>query len=904
MTTMSTSLLNLSGSPMKNSKKISRTPNLTPNRDYDNSRSMTYRSNSNFIDLFNSPNTSTIKKNDNNLHERLYLQAKELKEKIDLKQNEFVEKIKRQSVPKILKISKKIERKQDLFPERLYPYHKLNKLDTEEDNSFEYAHVATVRSNPLGMSKEFDNDDFRNNIDSIFCDDEEIKNLYGNKPSYVKIYRGIKHPKKEKFSFKPTLSKNTCKIIKKLEGSDSSLLSIKKSKSNNIKNKFFGRNSYEVTDSFRDCSNNNKSQNINNSIENNFAAYSNNFERPSYQGRNSEGAISYNFERDNSVNSSNKILGADSRIDPNNNLRRNSINTINESNCKLTDFINPNNNENRINISLNNNINNKSNNTSNFNNSINLNNNFYNLYSQKERESKNINNSNKIINNINENQTNIKKNKKANPNYFDKPSTESQKTTYVMNIKKSYTSNYKNLTNNKDEKMSQNSINNLNKIYPQRKNNEYIHKIDSEINKNFGTKVNMNSTNATGIANSNYNTSNLLNINTVNSNANYPSDNFVVITQKRNIDQSNNKYNNLNLSENGNKNHSNTKSNLKSNYNSKQSNLTQVTTHSSKIQNPKGKPKSGAYSKSKEDKLVNVNYDSTNSKLNFMPKNSGNITNFYETNISKNNSNIHYSTNISNTITNKNINNFHFSCEDYGTRNQNPLINTSLKKINYGLFQTPVDKTVSPAKASSITKLTEKNNQIKLSNSLKTGFSIEKSNNQEKTKDDLKKINNSSKLNSTKTKKNIFQEKFSKNEILQNNDYVSKMTQSLSNKEQNKNQQNKIFCENIKNSKNQSVQNQEVNLSHLVSKKMKDNLNKAKLLNRADSMKNIRGNLHTNIFFNQAVFEIEENIDNNLNNHEKQVNLNINKNNIKPDSRQLMNKNMNINFNVNIMMNK
>ena len=109
--------------------------------------------------------------------------------------------MRRESIPKIHEVSKKIERKADLFSERLYPYHKLCKVDTDPDNSFEYAHVATVMSNPLGISRDNDNDDFTNNIDNIFCDNEEIKNLYGNKPAYVKIYRGIKHPKKQEFSF-------------------------------------------------------------------------------------------------------------------------------------------------------------------------------------------------------------------------------------------------------------------------------------------------------------------------------------------------------------------------------------------------------------------------------------------------------------------------------------------------------------------------------------------------------------------------------------------------------------------------------------------------------------------------------------------------------------------------------
>jgi hypothetical protein len=64
---------------------------------------------------------------------------------------------------------------------------------------------------------------FKNNIDNIFCDGQEIRNLYGNKPSFLKIYRGIKYLKKNEFSFKPPLSKNnTNRIIVEMENSTTS----------------------------------------------------------------------------------------------------------------------------------------------------------------------------------------------------------------------------------------------------------------------------------------------------------------------------------------------------------------------------------------------------------------------------------------------------------------------------------------------------------------------------------------------------------------------------------------------------------------------------------------------------------------------------------------------------------
>jgi hypothetical protein len=241
-----------SASKLSNSK--TRYQSISPNAFFsDNSRSASFKTNSKFnLDLIapQTLNISTIKKQDQTLHERLHCEAKELKDKLSQKKNEVLQRLMRKSIPKIQKISQQIERKQDLFGERLYPYHKLSKIERNEEDSisFEYAHVATVRSNPIGISGEFDNDDFRNNIDNIFCDDEEIKNLYGNKPSFVKIYRGIKYPKREKYTFKPTISKNTCRILEKMEKGEAASQQFKKSVSSlvndNGRNKV-NKNSYE-----------------------------------------------------------------------------------------------------------------------------------------------------------------------------------------------------------------------------------------------------------------------------------------------------------------------------------------------------------------------------------------------------------------------------------------------------------------------------------------------------------------------------------------------------------------------------------------------------------------------------------------------------------------------------------
>lgn len=145
--------------------------------------------------------------------DKLYDQAKNLKSKIEDKRNQLMDNLKKKSIPKILNVSKKIDRNANLFSERLYPYHKLAKSEDDEmqeENEIEYLHVATVRSNPLGISGEYDNEECKNNIDNIFHDVEEIKNLFGNKPHYVKFYRGIKNKKIQKYPFRPDTSSKKC----------------------------------------------------------------------------------------------------------------------------------------------------------------------------------------------------------------------------------------------------------------------------------------------------------------------------------------------------------------------------------------------------------------------------------------------------------------------------------------------------------------------------------------------------------------------------------------------------------------------------------------------------------------------------------------------------------------------
>lgn len=142
--------------------------------------------------------------------DKLYEQAKNLKSKIEDKRNQIMDNLKKKSIPSILKASKNIERNPNLFSERLYPYHKLAKVEGEEaepekEYEYEYLHVATVRSNPLGISGEYEHEEFKNNLDNIFQDVEEIKTLYGNKPEYVKFYRGIKSKKIQKYPFKPDI---------------------------------------------------------------------------------------------------------------------------------------------------------------------------------------------------------------------------------------------------------------------------------------------------------------------------------------------------------------------------------------------------------------------------------------------------------------------------------------------------------------------------------------------------------------------------------------------------------------------------------------------------------------------------------------------------------------------------
>lgn len=1067
MTTMSTSGFNISeSSPSKISKKKkSRTPNLTPNRDLDKSRSMTYRSTSNFIDLSHSPSISTIKRTDTNLYERLYNQAKELKEKIDNKKNEFLQQLKKESIPKIHETSKKIERKQDLFPERLYPYHKLNKLDTDEDNSgsFEYAHVATVRSNPLGISGEFDNDDFRNNIDSIFCDDEEIKNLYGNKPSFVKIYRGIKHRKKEQFPFKPMLSKNSDRIVKNLESTYAKEIT-KKSRSNCFDDKT-NLEEYGIASRRRSC----QEFNIN---------------RKSLIKEN-ESIVKVDLEKESTVNSA---VAAQFISGNNSNNMRNTISAMpafinsrfNNSNNNLIDidfiyenecFTNnnaqaDNNNRNFDNVNLDNIANrNYYNKNSNVNNPVNShvnNNNSYNFNSNnsylnnnnsvlvsaayKRDNSANLadtGDNNKIIGNYkynnnekqgemncdlnNNNNNNYKDNndgkknkadsnnnnlnliKKAAPNYFDNP-TEKIKSRYEMELKKSYTSNYYNLNKQKAEKINPKSINISNKLYSQginfmkkkEKITEEKRKADLEDYKNHSFKPNLNITSSTAFANTNNNTNNLNNYNTSNSSVNFASNNLSGFAKKNSNNENtplkNNKIDNVNNVNNSNMNSNlieaqsaliKAKVNINSN-NSKSSAFTHATNKTASTNYTKNNPKSSNFYAKNLNSLNNKpssRFNNNNSNFNNCNNNNNSnskYVNKFSNNSNNNKNNNNFNENVkgrsNNFYASKPIRNFNHSCEENKT--PNTIINNSVLNINSNINNTN-NNFYNNINNSAIVQTPVKDNRScsSLSRSVNSGFydrskkwkdnkeqKAEKQR-EEKTKEELGKCSFSPKI--IPKRKNFFEEKFINKKDLNNNnnnisdfnnsfnmpnksDYVTRMQNSYYKKTQEKNFQSKIFGENAKNLKMKITQPQEFNFSQLVSRKCRENFNKARILHRAESVKNYREKLSTNIFFNEAVFEIEENLDltnSNVNNadatnkranfannsHLASLNNNGNNNNnfdngknhksnnsiftnnsdgnsgdgnasnsnrnISDASQQVLNKNMNINLNVNIMMN-
>jgi hypothetical protein len=985
MTTMSTSLFNISeSSPSKTSKKKSRTPNLTPNRDMDKSRSMTYRSNGNFIDLSNSPSISIIRRSsDTNLYDRLYNQAKEIKEKIDLKKNEFLQQIKKEAIPKIQAISKKIERKQELFPERLYPYHKLNKLDTEEDNSFEYAHVATVRSNPLGISHEFDNDDFRNNIDSIFCDDEEIKNLYGNKPSFVKIYRGIKHRKREQFPFKPTLSKNTDKIVKNMELGAQAL---KKSQSSSIDENVIINQSrrssckefirkFDGVEIERDNSANSAAGIA---VDNNKNVYRREFGvnqvccnwgrntisampinsangiKNAKFGNNDGNLINIDFiyenefdikARNNSNNNNNNNLKVNNS-NPNSNVVNNKdlFNNMNTNNTYVNNN-NPilisaayarNNNADIANSNINNinNFQNKNNNDNNnkiiSNSNININNNF--------------NITNNINKKINENTNNSKTMKKTTPSYFDNPS-EKIKSRYEMELKKSYTSNYYNLNKQKSEKLNPQSLKISNKLYFQginfmkkkEKITEEKRKSVREEYKNYSFKPNLNITSSTAFANTNNNRNNLINYNSSTSSVNFASNNLSGIAKKNSNDELeskvmsnvvNNDYKYKYLVElqsaHINKTSSLAKANMTTN-NSKNSAVTHWTNKTASTNYTKINPNSSAYAKNAKSinnkplnkfiNDININDNSNNSNNKFLNKLNNN-------NNSNNNNSIGRSNNF---FASKQIRNSNYSFEEYKT--PNTVNNNSILNNNQSsLLQTPggENRSCSSLSKSVNASFYERSKKWKDSKEQKAEKQLE-----EKTKKELVKCSFSPKI--IPKSKNFFEEKLSyscikenhnNNYIFQKNDYITRVQNSYYKKKQDMNFQSKIFCENAKNSKMKITLPQEFNFSQLISRKCRENLNKARVLHRAESVKNYREKLSTKIFFNQPLFEIEDDINsannpgifnNDSNNYvasfDNRVVGSVHNaervvNRVNPESvQQLVNKNMNINLNVNIMMN-
>ncbi len=969
MTTMSTSLFNISESSPKKSQKKSRTPNMTPNRDLEKSRSMTFRSNSNFIDLFNSPSVSTfIRRSDTNLYERLHNQAKEKQDKIDQIKNEYLEQIKKEAFPKIQEVSRKIERKQELFPERLYPYHKLNKLDTEEDNSnsFEYAHVATVRSNPIGISGEFDNDDFRNNIDSIFCDDDEIKNLYGNKPSFVKIYRGIKHHKREKFPFRPMLTKNTDRIVKNME-SAAVKFPLKKCKTIDDSNRAHQRNisSAQFKSDFR---------------------------------RVSDGDAKIPVERDRE--SYNAAATASESASPVKNINRfGSGNIINidfvyaNNECENSNYRSNNNNNNINNISSNMNSNNSFIKIKNTNNNNNNNpilssaacarSNSAEIITFRNNDDENFaeNNNNLNIalhptpaNNVTDISNNSKPitNKKATPCYFDNP-TEIIKSRYEMELKKSYTSKYYNLNKQKSEKLNPNSIKISNKLYSQginfmKKKEKLIdekRKADLVEFKKHSFKPNLNSTSSSAFVNTNNNTNNVLNYNSITSSVNFASNNLSGFAQRNLNNSSNNEAfvgnnkpeNNKNIgsgninsksssnnrrrssnnfvesSQSGLNNNSNRNNNIFKANNSKNSAFTHSTNKTASTNYTKINPSSAA-AYAKHSSTTNNNRSSNkqikhNSISNNSIKNNSKLNNKND-NVLPNKCNYNFYT------SSKKIENFNYSCEEYqtpnsvNTHNQSNLNGNHTNNYSNNNNNSSISLVQTPARGDGSFSMSVRGSFYDRSKKWKEG----KEQKAEKQREENTKVESglcSFSPQIIPKSKNFFEEKFSNNNNnnsnLAKNDYVTRMLNSYSKKEQAKNFESKIFGENTKNMKMKITQPQEFNFSQLVSRKCRENLNKARVLHRAESVKNYREKLSTNIFFNEAVIEIEENVDVNSNvanaDHCRQINNNIHSNthNKSNDSnlvargdgnrlipeqsaQQLVNKNMNINLNVNIMMNK
>jgi len=551
---------------------------------------------------------------------------------------------------------------------------------------------------------------------------------------------------------------------------------------------------------------------------------------------------------------------------------------------------------------INQDINNNNNNNNNINNNSNIN--------------------NQDLNNI-QNNNNSKAVKKSGPNYFDNP-TDRIKSRYEMELKKSYTTNYYNANKNKNEKINQKSINISNKLYSQginfikkkEKINEEKQKADLEEYKKHSFKPNLNNSNSTNFANPNNMSTNIINYNSSNSSVNFASNNLSGMNRNNN--------NNVVESNVPNRNASIGKSNFKTNI-SKNSQLTQNSNNSSSTHFTKIQPK-GAYSRNKNSgENVNNFNNNNNINYNFSTNVNNNIYNLSSMNSNNTiNSNNLILNNVYNHPNNNNqiLNNLTYSGEEYKATNQLSAMNISTNNMNNSAIYTQLENRSSSAQYPKNNKF-EREDSSDLTKSINSNFyekcikwkdnKEQRANKlrEEKSKEELKKCSFSPKI--IPKVKNFFEEKFTKNDNnMLRNDYVTRMMNAHNKKEQEKSFQSKIFCENSKNSKMKITQPQEFNFSQLVSRKCRENFNKAKVLHRAESVKNYRENLSTNIFFNQAVFEIEENINNNPN--KESVNVSLNNNNTvgayeklvpkKPESSQLVNKNMNINFNVNIMMNK
>ena len=160
-------------------------------------------SNSNLSQYNNNNNTNKIRGNSSSRFDKLYLDDKRVKEKIETKRQELKKNISNIANPKINDNSKNINRDSANFEERLYPYSGMNNYPQVINNNISNSNI------------------------NIFV------NIDGEDNIFNKYYR--KNPVKnyDNFSYHPKISDKSAKIAEKLGSSFERLLKKKKrSKSN------------------------------------------------------------------------------------------------------------------------------------------------------------------------------------------------------------------------------------------------------------------------------------------------------------------------------------------------------------------------------------------------------------------------------------------------------------------------------------------------------------------------------------------------------------------------------------------------------------------------------------------------------------------------------------------------